>query len=85
MLILNHYYQQLLKMFSDIKVTDALQLTIKLYIAEHEGQPLAAGLFSFFGDRVVYLHGASSNKDRQRMAPFALHWKVILHAQRAWL
>jgi lipid II:glycine glycyltransferase (peptidoglycan interpeptide bridge formation enzyme) len=75
------YYQELWNLFSYTKISDMFQLTIKLFIAEYKGVPLAVGLFSFFGDRVVYLHGASSNAQRERMAPYALHWFVMQHAQ----
>lgn len=55
---------------------------IKLFVARFEGRIIAAGLFSFFGDRVTYLHGASDNKDRNLMAPYLLQWTVIQEAQK---
>lgn len=55
---------------------------IKLFLAEYEGRVIAGGLFSFFGDRVTYLHGASDNNDRNLMAPYLLQWTVIGEAQK---
>jgi len=54
---------------------------IKLFIAEIDGQAIAAGLFSFYGDKVTYLHGASAYKSRQLMAPYLLQWTLIKKAK----
>jgi lipid II:glycine glycyltransferase (peptidoglycan interpeptide bridge formation enzyme) len=45
--------------------------------AQYEGKVIAAGIFCFFGNRATYLHGASSNSDRQVMAPYLLQWEGI--------
>jgi len=50
---------------------------IKLFLAEVNGQVIAAGLFSFYGNKVTYLHGASAHAARQFMAPFLLQWTLI--------
>ncbi|MFA6995613.1 MAG: peptidoglycan bridge formation glycyltransferase FemA/FemB family protein [Patescibacteria group bacterium] len=50
---------------------------IKLFLAAYEGRNIAAGLFSFYGDKVTYMHGASDNKFRNVMAPYLLQWSVI--------
>lgn len=42
---------------------------------------LAGSLLSFFGDTVTYLHGASSSRARDKMAPYFLHWHTICQAQ----
>ncbi|MGI6374316.1 MAG: lipid II:glycine glycyltransferase FemX [Patescibacteria group bacterium] len=55
---------------------------LKLFIARHQGQAIAGGLFSFFGERVTYLHGASDYQARSLMAPQLLQWSVILKAQK---
>jgi lipid II:glycine glycyltransferase (peptidoglycan interpeptide bridge formation enzyme) len=46
-------------------------------LAEHEGKNIAAGLFCFYGNRGTYLHGATSNCDRQFMAPYLLQWEAM--------
>ncbi len=56
---------------------------IKLYFARYEGKNIAAGLFSFWGDRVTYLHGASDYHFREVMAPQLLQWTVIKEAASA--
>ncbi len=50
---------------------------IKLFFAEYKGQRIAAGLFSFYGDKVIYLHGASDNEFRNLMAPYLLQFEII--------
>lgn len=54
---------------------------IKLFTAEFEGKVIAAGLFSFYGNKATYLHGASSYSNRQLMAPYLLQWTVIKQAK----
>ncbi len=54
---------------------------IKLFFASHEGKNIATGLFSYWGKRVTYLHGASDNEARNLMAPYLLQWEVIKNAQ----
>jgi len=50
---------------------------IKLFLAEADGKTVAAGLFSFYGNKVTYLHGASDHSSRQLMAPYLLQWALI--------
>lgn len=54
---------------------------IELWLAKKDGQLLAAGLFSFYGHRATYLHGASADKGRQHMAPYLLQWQMIKRAK----
>lgn len=49
-------------------------------IAECLGKPLAANLEVLCGDTVMYLYGASSSEDREKMAPYALQWSAIFTA-----
>jgi lipid II:glycine glycyltransferase (peptidoglycan interpeptide bridge formation enzyme) len=54
---------------------------IELWLAKREGKVLAAGLFSFYQVRAVYLHGASADSERQYMAPYLLQWQMIKRAK----
>ena len=54
---------------------------IKLFFAEYKGQRVAAGLFAFYGDKVIYLHGASDNEFRNLMAPYLLQFEIIKKAK----
>ncbi|MCF7795411.1 aminoacyltransferase [Patescibacteria group bacterium] len=54
---------------------------VKIYFAKHGDDIIAGAMFSFFGDTVTYLHGASANKKRNLMAPHLLQWQTILKAK----
>lgn len=56
---------------------------VKLYFVEHEGQRIAAGIFSFFGNKATYLHGASDDQYKNLMAPYLLQFEVIKIAKKA--
>lgn len=64
------YYQEMLR------VPFVEQLT-----AYHNGEPLAAGLFTNYNKVYTYVHGASANHDRELMAPYALQWVGIQRGQ----
>jgi lipid II:glycine glycyltransferase (peptidoglycan interpeptide bridge formation enzyme) len=53
---------------------------IRLYIAAHEGEDLAAIITLFRGAEAVYLYGASSNSKRNLMAPYLLQWTAMKDA-----
>lgn len=54
---------------------------IRLYVAEHEGDALAAIIVLFRGEEATYLYGASSDIKRNLMAPYALQWKAMQDAR----
>ncbi len=53
----------------------------RLFIAEYEGEPLAALLAFHFGRVGYYLYGASSSRERNRMPNHALQWAAIQWAK----
>jgi len=54
---------------------------LRLYIARHENDDLAAIMALFRGKQATYLYGASSNIKRNLMAPHALQWKAMQDAK----
>jgi lipid II:glycine glycyltransferase (peptidoglycan interpeptide bridge formation enzyme) len=56
---------------------------LRLGVAVYHGRVLAAGLFAAYGDTFTYVHGASSNEERQLMAPYTLQWEAIRLAKRS--
>lgn len=52
-----------------------------IYVAVLNGEVLATAMINFFNDKAVYLHGASSSKHRNVMAPYLLHWEIIKKAK----
>lgn len=49
----------------------------RLYMAFYEGQPIAGTLAIWYGDKVWYLYGASSNEHRNLMPNYLLQWNMI--------
>lgn len=66
------YYEKMLETLGDMA---------QVWFSEYRGKVLAANLMIFWGDTVVYLHGASSNEHRNVMAPYLLHWEMIKKAK----
>jgi peptidoglycan pentaglycine glycine transferase (the first glycine) len=50
-------------------------------VAEYEGELLAAVIIVRFGERAVYMYGASSTKERRRMPNYLLQWEAIRWAK----
>jgi len=76
------YYEKMLEVLSAKKKRD---LSVKLVFAEYQGEPIAAALIAYFGDTATYLHGASTAKHKNVMAPYLLHWTAIRQAKEAGL
>jgi peptidoglycan pentaglycine glycine transferase (the first glycine) len=53
----------------------------KLFLAEYQGQVIAATLALLYGDKVWYLYGASSNNHRNVMPNYLLQWSMITWAK----
>ncbi|MDO8507053.1 MAG: peptidoglycan bridge formation glycyltransferase FemA/FemB family protein [bacterium] len=73
-----HEYDYYQKMYEALAKEDIL----KVFIAEYNGEPLAAILVSYFGQVATYLHGASGNEHRELMPTYALQWVAICEAKK---
>lgn len=49
----------------------------KLFVAEYNGEILAENLLIIYGTTATYLHGGSSDKYRDAMAPYLLQWEQM--------
>lgn len=67
------YYDKMMELFGD----DA-----ELWLAEHKGKVVAGAIVSYFKDICTYHFGASSNQDRNVMAPYLLHWEIMREAKK---
>jgi lipid II:glycine glycyltransferase (peptidoglycan interpeptide bridge formation enzyme) len=54
---------------------------LRLYLADYGGRPLAAAIVLFRKSAATYLYGASSNEDRNVMAPYAVQWQAMRDAK----
>jgi peptidoglycan pentaglycine glycine transferase (the first glycine) len=70
------YYQRMLSSNGSL---------IRLVVAKHENEIIAATIMIDFAGVRTYLHGASSNKHRNLMAPYAIHWHQIQDAKQQGL
>ncbi len=50
-------------------------------LAEFEGEPVAAVVLVRYGKRVIYMFGASTSRERQRMPNYLLQWEAIRWAK----
>ena len=55
--------------------------TVRLLLAEFNGQLLAGIFVSVFARQAIYLYGASSNEQRQLMPNYLLQWEAIRWAK----
>ena len=54
---------------------------LSVWLARHEGKPIASIITLFFGKRATYLYGASSGEKRNLMPAYALQWRAIQAAR----
>lgn len=70
------YYQLMDKTLGGLKEFDYR----KLFVFKNK-VPLAVGVFIGWGDTFTYVHGASSGKFRDLMAPYLLQWEAVKYAR----
>jgi lipid II:glycine glycyltransferase (peptidoglycan interpeptide bridge formation enzyme) len=69
------------KYFEDLyKILHGANL-VEVFVTRYNGKAIAAGIFTFFDEMSSYLYGASSNEDRQVMAPYLMHLEAIREAK----
>jgi lipid II:glycine glycyltransferase (peptidoglycan interpeptide bridge formation enzyme) len=77
------YYKKLFSHYRDYDQKDGKPAALHLYLAEHEGEALAAIVVLFWGEEAVYMYAASSDHKRNLMPSFALQIQAILDARSA--
>jgi peptidoglycan pentaglycine glycine transferase (the first glycine) len=50
---------------------------LKVLVAEYQGEIIAGAFVTMFGHSAIYIHGGSSDKNKQVMAPYLLHWEAM--------
>lgn len=77
-----NYYLDLIRYSAEERAKGSDVPAVYLYIAEHEGDEIAAIMTLFRRDEAVYLYGASSNKKRSLMPNHLLQWTAITAAKQ---
>jgi len=54
---------------------------LRLYLMKYEGEVVAGAVSILYGDKVWYLYGASSNKQRNKMPNYLMQWEMIKWAR----
>jgi peptidoglycan pentaglycine glycine transferase (the first glycine) len=70
------HYQDLIKILGPKNIA-------KIFLAEYKKKVISATIVSFFGQKAIYLHGASDNEYRNLMSTYLLQWRAILEAKKA--
>jgi len=68
------YFEQLIGKFN-------AQGCGSIFFAELKGERIAAAVVVYFGNRATYLYGGSLASHRESMAPYLLHFSVMLKAK----
>lgn len=55
--------------------------TLRMFVAEYDGEPVAVNVSAVFGSVGAYLHGASSGRHRERMPNHVLMWEAMRWAR----
>lgn len=55
---------------------------LKLYLAIYKNKIAAGAFLAVYGEVAVYLHGASSDENKNVMAPFLLQWQMIKDSKK---
>ncbi len=63
---------------SQFKIMEGI---MKFLCVKKDGEMIAGGWFSFFGDESSYIHGASSSSVGSSGAPYLLQWEAIKYAR----
>lgn len=58
---------------------------LKLMLAKVNGEVVAGMLLTLYSDTATYLHGGSTSRFKEAMAPYLLHWEAIKLAKKSGL
>lgn len=65
-----------------LRLFEGMGRQAELFFAEAAGRRLATAIVMYYGGRATYLYGASDDEQRNYMAPYLLHWEIMMEAKR---
>lgn len=76
----DEYYRALYRVLARGASQEVPRAALDLAVAEYGGDVLAVHWLISFGDTITYVHGASSSRRRELMAPHLLQWESMRRA-----
>ncbi len=70
------YYEKLLGYFKEGK-----DIKTKLVFVYHGDKPIAGAILLLYENTVYYIHGAMDREHKSMMAPYLMHWEIIMWAK----
>ena len=70
------YYKHLLGFFSS-----KTEIKTKLVLVSSEGKPIAGAILLLYENTAYYLHGAMDRDYKNLMAPYKMHWEIMIWAK----
>src|SRR3989344_3564216 len=71
-----HYYRKLLEFFRN-----GGEIKTKMVFVHYESRPIAAAILLLYENTAYYLHGAMDRKYKNMMAPYMMHWEIMMWAK----
>lgn len=63
------YFERMLEAYDESE--------LRIYIAQHENEPLSSAIALNYGGKMFYIYGASSNEKRNLMPNYLMQWEMI--------
>lgn len=80
------YYEKLLNFFDSKSGRSIKTKLVSVYyqdkpFGEAQGKPVTSAILLIYDNTVYYLHGAMDREHKQLMAPYKMHWEIIMWAK----
>jgi lipid II:glycine glycyltransferase (peptidoglycan interpeptide bridge formation enzyme) len=79
----SYYRDLIMRAVHERKTAYDKNVSVRVYVAEHEGASIASIITLFCGEEAVYPYGSSSNEKRNLMPTYSLQWKAICDAKES--
>ncbi|ADN01302.1 lipid II:glycine glycyltransferase FemX [Spirochaeta thermophila] len=76
-----HSFEYYAHLFRLARTWEGPKPRVVLFMAYHEGEPLAGNIMALYRERAVYLYGASRSQKRNLMPTYLLQWEAMQWAK----